>query len=293
MQASESTEVLIPGTIALAATPIGDARDASARLVAALGQADIIAAEDTRRTRDLARRLEITLTGKVTAFHEHNEQAKTPVLLEQARAGARVLLVTDAGMPSVSDPGYRLVAAAAAAGIGVRVLPGPSAALTALAISGLASDRFCFEGFLPRKEGERSRRLASLAGEERTMIFFEAPHRTAAALAALAQAFGEQRRAVVCRELTKTYEEVVRGELAELVAWAADGVKGEVSIVVAGAQPQAVAAASLVERVEELVAGGARLGDAAATVAADTGVAKRELYAAVVAHRSQAVTPQD
>ncbi|WP_185696254.1 16S rRNA (cytidine(1402)-2'-O)-methyltransferase [Buchananella hordeovulneris] len=293
MQASESTEVLIPGTIALAATPIGDARDASARLVAALGQADIIAAEDTRRTRDLARRLEITLTGKVTAFHEHNEQAKTPVLLEQARAGARVLLVTDAGMPSVSDPGYRLVAAAAAAGIGVRVLPGPSAALTALAISGLASDRFCFEGFLPRKEGERSRRLASLAGEERTMIFFEAPHRTAAALAALAQAFGEQRRAVVCRELTKTYEEVVRGELAELVAWAADGVKGEVSIVVAGAQPQAVAAASLVERVEELVAGGARLGDAAATVAADTGVAKRELYAAVVAHRSQAVTPPD
>ncbi|MDO5079910.1 16S rRNA (cytidine(1402)-2'-O)-methyltransferase [Buchananella hordeovulneris] len=293
MQASESTEVLIPGTIALAATPIGDARDASARLVTALGQADIIAAEDTRRTRDLARRLEITLTGKVTAFHEHNEQAKTPVLLEQARAGARVLLVTDAGMPSVSDPGYRLVAAAAAAGIGVRVLPGPSAALTALAISGLASDRFCFEGFLPRKEGERSRRLASLAGEERTMIFFEAPHRTAAALAALAQAFGEQRRAVVCRELTKTYEEVVRGELAELVAWAADGVKGEVSIVVAGAQPQAVAAASLVERVEELVAGGARLGDAAATVAADTGVAKRELYAAVVAHRSRAVTPQD
>ncbi|WP_143180939.1 16S rRNA (cytidine(1402)-2'-O)-methyltransferase [Buchananella hordeovulneris] len=293
MQASESTEVLIPGTIALAATPIGDARDASARLVTALGQADIIAAEDTRRTRDLARRLEITLTGKVTAFHEHNEQAKTPVLLEQARAGARVLLVTDAGMPSVSDPGYRLVAAAAAAGIGVRVLPGPSAALTALAISGLASDRFCFEGFLPRKEGERSRRLASLAGEERTMIFFEAPHRTAAALAALAQAFGEQRRAVVCRELTKTYEEVVRGELAELVAWAADGVKGEVSIVVAGAQPQAVAAASLVDRVEELVAGGARLGDAAATVAADTGVAKRELYAAVVAHRSRAVTPQD
>ncbi|OKL51037.1 16S rRNA (cytidine(1402)-2'-O)-methyltransferase [Buchananella hordeovulneris] len=283
----------MPGTIALAATPIGDARDASARLVTALGQADIIAAEDTRRTRDLARRLEITLTGKVTAFHEHNEQAKTPVLLEQARAGARVLLVTDAGMPSVSDPGYRLVAAAAAAGIGVRVLPGPSAALTALAISGLASDRFCFEGFLPRKEGERSRRLASLAGEERTMIFFEAPHRTAAALAALAQAFGEQRRAVVCRELTKTYEEVVRGELAELVAWAADGVKGEVSIVVAGAQPQAVAAASLVDRVEELVAGGARLGDAAATVAADTGVAKRELYAAVVAHRSRAVTPQD
>lgn len=293
MQASDSTEVLIPGTIALAATPIGDARDASARLVGALGQADIIAAEDTRRTRDLARRLEVPLTGKVTAFHEHNEQAKTPALLEQARAGARVLLVTDAGMPSVSDPGYRLVAAAAAVGIGVRVLPGPSAALTALAISGLASDRFCFEGFLPRKEGERARRLASLAGEERTMIFFEAPHRTSAALAALAQAFGEQRRAVVCRELTKTYEEVVRGELAELVAWAADGVKGEVSIVVAGAQPQAVAAASLVARVEELVAGGARLGDAAATVAADTGVAKRELYAAVVAHRSQVALPQD
>lgn len=293
MQASDPTAVLAPGTIALAATPIGDVRDASARLVAALEQADIIAAEDTRRTRDLARRLGVNLAGKVTAFHEHNEQAKTPTLLAQARAGARVLLVTDAGMPSVSDPGYRLVAAASAAGIAVRVLPGPSAALTALAISGLASDRFCFEGFLPRKEGERSRRLAGLAGEERTMIFFEAPHRTAAALAALAQAFGGRRRAVVCRELTKTYEEVVRGDLAELAAWAAGGVKGEVSIVVAGAEPQVVSAASLVEQVEELVAGGARLAEAAATVAAATGASKRELYAAVVARRSEAAPGRD
>src|SRR5918994_2922665 len=164
---------------------------------------------------------------------------RTPQLLEALEAGERVVLVTDAGMPSVSDPGYRLVAAAVAADIHVTAVPGPSAVLTALAVSGLPVDRFCFEGFLPRKGGERSRRLAELADEPRTMVFFEAPHRTGAALSAMAGAFGDDRPAAVCRELTKTYEEVRRGPVAELARWAADGVRGEVTIVVAGAMPAA------------------------------------------------------
>ena len=172
----------------------------------------------------------------MVSYFEGNEAARTPALVEALLAGERVVLVTDAGMPSVSDPGYRLVAAAVEAGVRVTAVPGPSAVLTALAVSGLPVDRFCFEGFLPRKAGERSRRLASLADDERTMVFFEAPHRTAAALAAMAEAFGADRPAAVCRELTKTHEEVARGPLAELVAWAADGVRGEVTIVVAGAR---------------------------------------------------------
>lgn len=274
------------GVITLAATPIGNVGDASARLVSALQQADVIAAEDTRRTVDLLRRLGVRAPGRLTAFHEHNEDAKAPALLEAARAGQRVLLVTDAGMPSVSDPGYRLVALAAAQGVEVTVIPGPSAVLTALAISGLASDRFCFEGFLPRKEGERARRLSLLAGEERTLVFFESPHRVAATLTALSLAFGEQRPAALCRELTKTYEEVVRAPLGELAQRFADGARGEVALVVAGAPAQVADAAALVGKVGALVEAGAKLKPAVAEVAGAHGVSKRELYEAVLAARS-------
>ncbi|HRK47258.1 MAG TPA: 16S rRNA (cytidine(1402)-2'-O)-methyltransferase, partial [Nocardioides sp.] len=218
-----------PGTLVLAGTPIGRVEDASPRLTRELAEADVVAAEDTRRLKRLTSELGVTITGRVVSYFEGNEVQRTPTLLEELEAGRRVLLVTDAGMPSVSDPGYRLVAAAVEAGIPVTAVPGPSAVLTALAVSGLPVDRFCFEGFLPRKAGERARRLVALAGEERTLVFFEAPHRTEAALVAMAEAWGGERSAAVCRELTKTHEEVRRGTLAELVAWAADGVRGEVT----------------------------------------------------------------
>ncbi|WP_205471646.1 16S rRNA (cytidine(1402)-2'-O)-methyltransferase [Nocardioides sp. SYSU D00038] len=269
------------GTLVLAATPIGRVEDAPARLASELAGADVVAAEDTRRLRRLTGELGVTIGGRVVSYFEGNETARTPALLEALEAGERVLLVTDAGMPSVSDPGYRLVAAAVEAGIRVTAVPGPSAVLTALAVSGLPVDRFCFEGFLPRKAGERARRLSALAAEERTLVFFEAPHRTEAALAAMAEAWGGDRAAAVCRELTKTHEEVRRGPLAELVAWAADGVRGEVTIVVAGA----VATARVGDDPESLRAAVARLeGDgmprkeAIVEVARLAGVPKREVY---------------
>ena len=220
------------GVLVLAATPIGRVADAPARLAEELAGADVVAAEDTRRLHRLCTDLGVRLTGRVVSYFEGNESARTPALVEALEAGERVLLVTDAGMPSVSDPGYRLVAAAVERDLHVTAVPGPSAVLTALAVSGLPVDRFCFEGFLPRKAGERSRRLAGLAAEQRTMVFFEAPHRTEAALAAMATAFGDDRPGAVCRELTKTHEEVRRGGLADLAAWAADGVRGEVAVVV-------------------------------------------------------------
>ncbi len=231
------------GTLVLAATPIGQVGDAPPRLAAELTGADVVAAEDTRRLKRLCGDLGVVISGRVVSYFEGNEAARTPSLVEALLAGERVLLVTDAGMPSVSDPGYRLVAAAVEAGITVTAVPGPSAVLTALAVSGLPVDRFCFEGFLPRKAGERARRLAGLAAEERTMVFFEAPHRTETALAAMAEAFGPDRAAAVCRELTKTHEEVRRGPLASLVEWAAEGVRGEVTIVVTGAVATADVAA--------------------------------------------------
>src|SRR4051794_3770410 len=215
----------------LAATPIGQVADASGRLADALVSADVVAAEDTRRLKRLASELGVTIGGRVGAYFEGNEERRTPELAAMLVDGLTVVLVTDAGMPSVSDPGYRLVVAAIEADIAVTAIPGPSAVLTALAVSGLPVDRFCFEGFLPRKAGERSRRLADLLHEQRTMVFFEAPHRTEAALAAMAEAWGDDRAAAVCRELTKTHEEVRRGPLAELAAWAAEGVRGEVTIV--------------------------------------------------------------
>ncbi|KRF37019.1 16S rRNA (cytidine(1402)-2'-O)-methyltransferase [Nocardioides sp. Soil805] len=273
-----------PGVLVLAATPIGQYGDAPPRLAAELTGADVVAAEDTRRLKRLTSDLGITLGGRVVSYFEGNESARTPLLLEALLAGERVVLVTDAGMPSVSDPGYRLVAAAVEHDVRVTAVPGPSAVLTALAVSGLPVDRFCFEGFLPRKAGERSRRLADLAREERTMVFFEAPHRTEAALAAMAEALGGDRPGAVCRELTKTHEEVRRGPLADLVSWAADGVRGEVTIVVEGAAPAAEVGSdpdSLRAAVADEEAAGATRKEAIADVARRAGLPKREVYAAV------------
>jgi len=273
------------GVLVLAATPIGHPRDASRRLADELAGADVIAAEDTRRLRRLLAELAVTPAGRVVSYHEHNEASRTPELLARLVDGARVVVVTDAGMPSVSDPGYRLVAAAVGAGVRVTGVPGPSAVLMALAVSGLPVDRFCFEGFLPRRPGERSRVLAGLAEEQRTMVFFEAPHRTAATLAALAAAFGTDRPAAVCRELTKTWEEVRRGGLAELALWAADGVRGEVTLVVGGAGRRASSVAEALPGIQARVAAGERLKDVCADVATRTRLSSKLLYDAVLAAR--------
>lgn len=241
----------------------------------------MIAAEDTRRLRRLLQDLDVTVTGRVVSYFEGNEEARTPDLLEDLRQGRRVVLVTDAGMPSVSDPGYRLVAAAVAEGITVTAAPGPSAVLTALAVSGLPVDRFCFEGFLPRKPGERARRLTALAGEERTMVFFEAPHRTEAMLAALVEAWGGDRRGAVCRELTKTYEEIKRGTLAELRAWAVEGMRGEITVVVEGAaadRGHTDDPDELIARVAKLEGDGMPRKEAIVEAARRSGVPKRLVY---------------
>jgi 16S rRNA (cytidine1402-2'-O)-methyltransferase len=270
------------GTLVLAATPIGDPRDAAPRLGAELAEADVVAAEDTRRLRRLLTELDVTPRGTVLSYHEHNEASRTPELVERLVAGERVVVVTDAGMPSVSDPGYRLVAASVEAGVRVTCVPGPSAVLMALAVSGLPVDRFCFDGFLPRKPGERARALAEVAEERRTLVYFEAPHRLDDTLAAMAEVFGAHRRAAVCRELTKTYEEVRRGTLAELVEWAQAGVKGEITVVVAGADRRLASVDDAVEQVRRRVGQGERLKDAAGVVAAETGLSKKVLYDAAV-----------
>ena len=268
----------------LAATPIGRPEDASARLVAALASAPVIAAEDTRRLRRLADQLGVALTGAVVSYYDGVEEQRGPRLLADLRAGRNVLLVTDAGMPTVSDPGYRLTAVAAAEGIPVTVLPGPSAVTAALAVSGLPSDRFCFEGFPPRGKGERARRFADLA-ERRTMVFFESPRRTGVTLRDLAAAFGGERAAVVCRELTKTHEEIRRGTLDELAAWAAGDPLGEITIVVAGASAPAFGPADVdaaVAEVSRRVAAGKSRRNAAEEVAAEAGLPWRVLYKAVL-----------
>ena len=270
------------GLLVLAATPIGDPRDAAPRLAEELASADIVAAEDTRRLRRLCADLGTTPAGRVVSFHEHNESSRSADLVEELRAGARVLVVTDAGMPSVSDPGYRLVAAAVAADVRVTAVPGPSAVLTALAVSGLPVDRFCFEGFLPRKTGERERALAGLADERRTMVFFEAPHRLARMLRSAADAFGADRPAAVCRELTKTYEEVRRGGLGDLADWAEEHARGEITVVVAGASGPAGTLADALPEVLERTAAGERLKTVCAEVAQRTGLSKKALYDAAV-----------
>ena len=270
-----------PGSILLVATPIGDVRDASPRVIAALEGADIIAAEDTRRALALASRLGIKLGGRLIALHDHNEAEKAASIVEAARGGACVVFVSDAGMPTVSDPGFRLACAAIDAGVPLSVLPGPSAPLVALALSGLPSDRFAFEGFLPRKDGEATRYLQDLATDPHTLIFFESPRRAAATLTRMAEVLGGDRRAALCRELTKDYEEVRRGTLGEL-AEGADDILGEVTIVVAGYERSA-RAEDHVGAVLALAAEGMRLKDAAAEVAAATGARKNDLYKAALA----------
>lgn len=279
------------GVLVLAGTPIGDIQDAPPRLAAELLAAEVIAAEDTRRLRRLTQGLGVHTTGRVVSYFEGNESARTPELVEALENGARVLLVTDAGMPSVSDPGYRLVAAAVEKGIRVTAVPGPSAVLTALALSGLPVDRFCFEGFLPRKAGERLARLREVADDRRTLVYFEAPHRIDDTLTAMAEAFGPDRRAAVCRELTKTYEEIKRGPLKELAAWAAEGVRGEITVVVEGAPergPSDLGPAELVRRVMVREEAGERRKEAIVAVAAELGLPKRDVFDAVVAAKNVA-----
>ncbi|MDQ0991396.1 16S rRNA (cytidine(1402)-2'-O)-methyltransferase [Streptomyces sp. V3I7] len=279
------------GTLVLAGTPIGDIADAPPRLAQELAAADVVAAEDTRRLRRLTQALGVTPKGRVVSYFEGNESARTPELVEELLGGARVLLVTDAGMPSVSDPGYRLVAAAVEKDVKVTAVPGPSAVLTALALSGLPVDRFCFEGFLPRKAGERLSRLREVAEERRTLVYFEAPHRLDDTLAAMSEVFGAERRAAVCRELTKTYEEVRRGPLGELAEWAAEGVRGEITVVVEGAPergPEELDAEELVRRVRAREEAGERRKEAIAAVAVEAGIPKREVFDAVVAAKRSA-----
>lgn len=259
----------------LAATPIGNLGDASRRLIETLERVEVVAAEDTRTTLQLMRVLGITNRPRLVALHEHNERERAAELVAQA-GEQDVLLVSDAGMPAVSDPGFVLVQAAIAAGVTVTALPGPSAVLTALALSGLPTDRFAFEGFLPRKG--RLAALRALAAEPRTLVFFESPHRVADALRDLAEAFGAERPAAVCRELTKLHEEVARGTLAELAERFAEGARGEIVLVVGGAAPATASLEDGVARVEALVAGGARLKEASAEVAELTGLSRRELY---------------
>jgi 16S rRNA (cytidine1402-2'-O)-methyltransferase len=279
------------GVVVVAATPIGHPDDASPRLRHWLATADVVAAEDTRRLRRLTGTLGIEVRGRVVAHHEHNETGGSGggagALLDEVRAGRSVLVVTDAGMPTVSDPGFRLVAAAADAGLPVSVVPGPSAVLAALAVSGLPTDRFAFDGFLPRKRGERARALQALAGEPRTTVLFEAPHRLADMLTHAAEVLGPDRRASVCRELTKPYEEVRRGTLGDLADWARDAtVLGEVTVVLEGARPGPVATPEdLVAVVAEREATGMRTKEAVAAVAAEHGVRKNALYDAVLAAR--------
>ncbi len=269
----------------LGGAPLGQPGDVGPRLRAVMETADVLAVEDTRRLHRLASDLGVTFTGRVVTFHESVEQQRLPGLMSALVEGATVLLLTDAGMPSVSDPGYTLVRAAIDAGIVVTSVPGPSAVTTALAVSGLPVDRFCFEGFLPRKAGERRSRFAALADEQRTMVFFESPHRLADALADAAAVLGDDRAAAVCRELTKTYEEIRRGSLAELAAWAAEGVKGEITLVVGGAPERAVqlSPAELAAEVAAEEASGATRKDAIRAVVERTGMPRRVVYDAVVA----------
>jgi 16S rRNA (cytidine1402-2'-O)-methyltransferase len=274
------------GRLLLGATPLGQPSDASPRLMAALASADIVAAEDTRRVRTLANALDVAIGGNIVSFFDHVEASRVPELVEAISAGATVLVVSDAGMPLINDPGHRLVVACLDAGLPVGCLPGPSAVTTALAVSGLASDKFCFEGFAPRKQSARRGWLASLAEERRTTVFFESPRRLPACLRDAVEQLGGDRRAVVCRELTKVHEEVVRGSLAELATWAGDGVLGEITVVLAGATPRAELPA-LVAEVEALAAAGMGVKDACAQVIAATPGApsRRELYDAVLRSR--------
>ncbi|AMS06562.1 16S rRNA (cytidine(1402)-2'-O)-methyltransferase [Acidipropionibacterium acidipropionici] len=281
------SEQTTAGRVVLAGTPIGDRRTASQALLDILEGADVIAAEDTRRFHDLLRRLEVTSAAKVVSFFEGNESRRLPQLLDELRSGRDVVVVTDAGMPSVSDPGFRLVRAAVDEGITVTSVPGPTAVTTALAVSGLPTDRFCFEGFLPRKAGERRNALAGLAREPRTMVLYEAPHRLADLLADAAEQLGADRQAAVCRELTKTHEEVRRGTLAELAGWARENARGEITIVIAGAHGPAMTLEEAVDEVGRRIADGEKMSAVVGEVARGGGLNRRSLYDAVLAAQQQ------
>lgn len=270
--------------LVLAATPIGNLGDASRRLIETLERAPVVAAEDTRVAQRLLAGLGVANRPRLVVVNEHTERARIGELLAAAR-DADVVLVSDAGMPTVSDPGFALVRAAVDAGVVVTAVPGASAVLTALALSGLPTDRFAFEGFAPRRPGERRRFLEALVSEPRTTVLFESPLRTAALLAAMVEVFGPDRRAVVARELTKLHEEVVRGTVAELAAWAEGGVRGEVVVVLEGADPRPVTTEEALVEVQRLVDGGMRLADAASAVAGRTGLPRRTLYEAALAAR--------
>lgn len=276
----------VPGELVLAGTPIGNSADASPALLDVLARADVVAAEDTRRFRALLARLGAATSARVVSYFDGNESARAGELLAELEAGRTVVVVTDAGMPTVSDPGYRLVRVAIEACIAVRVVPGPSAVLVALALSGLPTDRFCFEGFLPRKSGERRRRLAELAAEPRTMVCFEAPHRLAELLADAADVLGADRQGSVSRELTKTWEETRRGTLADLAAWAAAGVRGEITVVIAGAAATGVGLPDALADVNRRVAAGEPRSAAVAAVAASAGIPRKVLYEASLKERS-------
>jgi 16S rRNA (cytidine1402-2'-O)-methyltransferase len=226
--------VAVSGLLILLGMPIGNVSDISPNALTILSNADLIAAEDTRKYFRIAKELGITKNAKVISYHDSSESNKSNQLLAALERGETVVVLSDAGMPTISDPGYRIVTAAVDAGHQVTTIPGPSAVTAALAVSGLPTDRFCFEGFLSRKSGERKNQLTQLAGEPRTMVFFEAPHRLAETLQDMAAIFGERRSGVICRELTKTYEEIIRGELADLAAWATGEVLGEITLVIAG-----------------------------------------------------------
>lgn len=282
-QAGENSRVT--GILILAGTPIGDSRDASLRLREVLVDADVIAAEDTRRFHTLAARLGIETTAPLVSYFEGNESERTPRLISDLEDGKTVVLVTDAGMPSISDPGYRLVKAAIDAEIPITVVPGPSAVLTALALSGLPVDRFTFEGFAPRKTAERKHALAELAEEQRTMVFFEAPHRLADFLTTAAEVFGSGRKAAVAREMTKPYEEVKRGSLGDLAEWAKENARGEICIVISGAEKPALTLTEAIHMVQRRVSEGEKLSSAVSEVAGFTGIRRKDLYTAALQAR--------
>ena len=272
-------------TLTLAATALGNPGDASLRLKEAIANAEVIAAEDSRRFHRLAADLGVTFTAKVISFFDGNETARTEEVLTLLQSGKKVLVVSDAGMPTISDPGFRLTRDAIAIGIDVVVIPGPSAPTMALALSGLATDRFTFEGFLPRSSGARLAHLETLRFEERTMVLFEAPHRITESLKDAAQILGSDRQAAICREMTKTYEETVRGSLQELILWSeSKEILGEITIVLAGV-PVGTAektAEEIVARVREYESAGMDRKDAISTVAQECELPKKVVYAAVV-----------
>lgn len=265
------------GLLRVVATPIGNLDDLSPRAAHALADADVIACEDTRVTRKLLSR--VASRARLVAYHARNERERTPELVQRVARGERVTLVTDAGTPGLSDPGQRLIAACIDAGHRIEVVPGPSAVVAALVISGLPTARFVFEGFLPRTKGERRRRLERLASEERTLVFFEAPHRIADTVRDMASVLGE-RNAAIARELTKMYEEVLRGTLPELAERAADGLRGEITVVVAGAPANGPAAepAEIASRLAALIGSGSSKKEAISAVAAELDIPKKVVY---------------